>query len=156
MSNRWIDYIINHFSDETGVATRAKAEINEMRDELCRLRGLLEEIRASKPVTWGWNGRITRELGDQETYHPVVEIPKKGAIVWYFDRMILSKPVKVKFLEVNSSDGWWRYKFVDNDHAILGDFISHPPSEWGRTFCPTKQSCILAAVKCLLEKTSES
>lgn len=151
MSNEWIDYIINHFSDETGVAARAKAEVDELRSDVCRLRGLLEEIRASKPATWGWSGRITRELGDQETYHPVVETPQRGAIAWCFDRSLL-KPVRVKFLEVNSSDGWWRYKFMDDDHAISGDFISHPPSEWGHTFCSTKQSCILAAIRDLLEK----
>lgn len=76
--------------------------------------------------------------------------PKKGQVCYYFDRLMM-KPIKVEFVGVSKSDGWFRFKFLEASTAC-SEYTSAPPSSWGDNFCDSYQNCILAAVKLLIDR----
>jgi hypothetical protein len=68
----------------------------------------------------------------------------------------MMEPIQMKFLGVNKADKWWRYQYLEmSSYYSPGDLTSHPASEWGRSYCETKEQCIVVAIQQLLDQLKE-
>jgi hypothetical protein len=78
-----------------------------------------------------------------------VSIPRT---CWTLDG-ILHKPIQLGFLGINvNTDGWMRFKIKSYSATMSGEFTSHPVSEFGKTIFGSREECLIAAIKRLLEQ----
>jgi len=73
-----------------------------------------------------------------------------GTLYWEFDR-ILFKPVKMRYMGVNPTDGWVRFKYLEST-SHSGGFTSLPRRGEGNMFFKSRKDCLTYTIKRLLEQ----
>lgn len=67
---------------------------------------------------------------------------------WEFDRILL-KPVKMRRLGINPTDGWIRFKYLETTSQSC-ELTSLPPNGEGNLFFKSRKDCLTYIIKHLL------
>lgn len=81
---------------------------------------------------------------------PENDFPKPGGICFEFDK-IMFKPVKVRFLGINETDGWMRFRYLETTSSV-GEFTSQPVSQWNQMFFSSRRACLESMIERLLNQ----